>query len=96
VAVEFERWSGQVCGGCGLHPLDWENELDETYKGVVSACFGCREIADTKAQIPEKQQNRPELQVGLVPRSERELLLLDAVDKGEMDPEVLDVLDQLT
>jgi hypothetical protein len=92
VAIEFERWSSQVCGGCGLHPLDWENERDETWKGVVQACFGCREIADTKRSIPEKARDRTDLQVSLLPRSERERLLLDAIDQGEMEPDVLDLL----
>lgn len=94
VAMEYERWSGQVCPNCGLHPLDWENERDETYKGVVEACFGCRELSDTRAQLPSdlSEERRSELRVYLTPRSERERVLLDAVDRDELPADVLDDL----
>ena len=92
LAVAFERWNGQVCPSCGLHPLDWEDELDETWKGVLRTCFGCRELDDIRSTIPEKHRGRQDIHAFLTPRSERERILLDAVAADEMDASVLDDL----
>ena len=98
VAEEFERWSAQVCPNCGLHPLDWENERDETHAGHMTMCFGCDEIAATKAQIPDDVSNerRSAYRIGLRRRSRRELLLLEGVEQGWLDDEVLDDLPDFT
>lgn len=98
VAEEFQRWSGQICGGCGLHPFDWRDERDETHAGQITMCFGCDELEATKASIPESvsHERRAAYHIGLRRRSRRELLLLEGVEQGWLDPEVLDELDGLT
>lgn len=94
VAEEYERWSSQICPGCGLHPFDWPNELDETHAGVIDICHGCAEIADTRATIPDKvsERRREAMRVRLRRRTARELVLLEAVERGELEPDVLDDL----
>lgn len=92
VAVAFERWSAAVCPSCGLHPLDWEHELDETWKGELRTCFGCRELGDVRSTIPEKHRDRGDIHAFLVPRSEQERMILEAVELGELPDEVLEDL----
>jgi hypothetical protein len=86
-AVAFELWSSQVCGGCGLHPLDWPDEQSETYKGRISTCHGCREMADSRATIPNdvSDTHRAAIRVFLVPRPAIERLILDEYDAGRLD-----------
>lgn len=86
-AIGFEQWSSQLCGGCGLHRLDWPEERSETWKGTITTCFGCVELADTKAGIPKdvSDARRQSMRIYLVPRPERERLLLEAHEHGELD-----------
>lgn len=83
-AVAYTMWSQQLCQGCGLHPLDWANEEDETHEGVVSVCWGCQELADTTAKIPDdvKPQRRQAMRASLRRRAPNETLLLEARDRG--------------
>lgn len=86
-AVAHEMWVSQVCGGCGLHPLDWPIEKVETYKGRVETCHGCREMADTRKTIPAdtSEAARAAMRVFLVPRSEIERLILDEYADGNLE-----------
>lgn len=87
VAVEYTRWSGQVCQGCGLHPLDWPNERDETHAGVIDKCHGCAELADARSTIPDdvSDERRSAMRVHLRRRSRRELELLEAMERGDIE-----------
>lgn len=86
-AMGFEQWSAAICSGCGLHPLDWPDERDETWRGQIDMCHGCIEMADTRATIPDKvsDDRRRAMRVYLVPRPEPERLLLEAHERGEID-----------
>lgn len=87
VALGYTLWISGVCGSCGLHRLDWEHERDETWKGTIVTCFGCVELADTRAQIPDSvsAERRATQRVFLTPRTERERILLEAVERGDLD-----------
>lgn len=91
VAIGFEQWVSQICGGCGLHRLDWPVEDSETWKGKIDTCFGCVELSDTKKTIPKSVSDarRQAMRIYLVPRPEPEKLLLLAHERGEIE------LDQL-
>lgn len=93
-AVAFEQWAGQICGGCGLHPLDWPSERDETWKGRIDTCFGCAEIGDTRSMIPKSmsEARRSSIRVHLVPRSAPERTLLEAREEG-LVPDDIEVPD---
>ena len=85
-AVAYRLWAGQLCPGCGLHPLDWERERDELYEAKLTTCHGCREQADRLAQIPEtvSQARRAAMHVHLEKRDPTELLLLLARERGDI------------
>jgi hypothetical protein len=92
LAVAWVMWSAQLCPGCGLHPLDWPNERDETHKGVIDVCWGCLEVEDTRASIPEgktpgEQRRRSATRVRLQYRDPNEKILLDAREAGLVDDE---------
>lgn len=82
VAMAHHTWAGQVCPHCGLHPLDWPTERSETWKGVLSTCWGCVEVADTMSTIPKdvSEERRRHIRAHLVPRTESERLILEAYD----------------
>lgn len=93
VAEEFERWSASLCPSCGLNSFDWPDERDETHVGVIEICHGCVEIADVRSTIPEKvtASRRSAMTVNLRRRTPDELVLLEAVESGLLDPEDVDV-----
>ena len=94
-AVSYRAWRAQVCPQCGLHPLDWPNERDETWKGHTHYCWGCVEVDDTRKAVGERlsDERKSQLRVTLVPRTEGERLLLEAYERDEIE---LDELERLT
>lgn len=84
-AITYMAWRSALCPRCGLHPLDWERERDETWKAVSRTCWGCVELHDGQSELDKASEGtKASTHTSLVPRPRFELVLLEAYEADEI------------
>jgi hypothetical protein len=71
--IEYMLYDKSRCPGCGTFPEEWFGEDNRhlqppPYLPTTINCLGCETLADTRDQIPDKQQSH--IHVYLQPNEE--------------------------